>query len=118
MMEIERKYVLQGLPESVHSGREILQGYLWFDPEFRLRRIGEEHKLTIKSVGTLTREETETSIPVGLFNLLWPLVGSNVVRKKRYLLDHGDRVLEVDVYAGKHEGLITLECEFQTIEEA
>jgi CYTH domain-containing protein len=54
---------------------------------------------------------------VGLFNLLWPHVGPNVVRKKRYLLDHDDRIFEVDVYHGKHEGLITLECEFQTNEE-
>ncbi len=69
-------------------------------------------------MGTLTREEKENPIPVGLFNLLWPLVGSNLVRKKRYLLDHGDRVLEVDVYAGKHEDLITLECEFQSTEQA
>ena len=117
-MEIERKFVLQSLPEGVHSGREVLQGYLCFDPEVRLRKIGAEHKLTIKSGGSLTREETEKPILVGLFNLLWTLVGSNVVRKKRYLLDYEDRVLEVDVYAGKHEGLITLECEFQSPEQA
>ena len=46
------------------------------------------------------------------------LVGSNVVRKTRYLLDYIDLVLEIDVYSGRHEGLITLECEFKTVEEA
>jgi hypothetical protein len=28
-MEIERNFVLQGVPEGVHLGREIIQGYLW-----------------------------------------------------------------------------------------
>ena len=118
MMEIERKFVIQGVPEGVSSGREIIQGYLWYDPEVRLRKIGEEHKLTIKSVGTLAREESEHVIPEALFSLLWPLVGSNVVKKTRHRLEYNDLVLEIDVYSGKYEGLITLECEFQTVEEA
>ena len=118
MMEIEKKLVLQDLPEGVHSGRQIIQGYLWFDPEVRLRKIGGEHKLTIKSQGALTRDETELSVPGFLFDLLWPLTGSNVVRKTRYPLDYNDLVLEIDVYSGKHEGLITLECEFQSTEQA
>ena len=102
MMEIEKKLVLQDLPEGVHSGRQIIQGYLWFDPEVRLRKIGGEHKLTIKSQGALTRDETELSVPGFLFDLLWPLTGSNVVRKTRYPLDYNDLVLEIDVYSGKH----------------
>jgi len=117
-MEIERKFVLQGLPEGVHSERKIMQGYLLFNPEVRLRKIAGEHKLTIKSEGTLMREEKEHAIPEELFNLLWPLSDANVVRKTRYQLDYNDLVLEVDVYSGKHEGLITLECEFQSTEEA
>ena len=83
-----------------------------------MRKIGGKHKLTIKSQGALTRDETELSVPGFLFDLLWPLTGSNVVRKTRYLLDYIDPVLEVDVYSRKHEGLITLECEFQSIEQA
>ena len=117
-MEIERKFVLEVVPRGVNSGREVVQGYLWFDPEVRLRKIGGERWLTIKSKGALSRDESEHAIPEGLFSLLWPLVGSNVVRKTRYLLDYNDLVLEIDVYSGKHEGLITLECEFKTVEEA
>ena len=117
-MEIERKFVLEAVPGGIHSGREVVQGYLWFDPELRLRRIGGERLLTIKSKGGLTRDEVEHAIPEGLFSLLWPLVGSKVVRKTRHLLDYNDLVLEIDVYSGKHEGLITLECEFKTVEEA
>jgi len=117
-MEIERKFVLKAVPGGVHSGREVVPGYLWFDPEFRLRKIGEERLLTIKSIGDLTRDEAEHAIPEGLFSLLWPLVGSNVVRKTRYLLDYNGLTLEVDVYSGRHEGLVVLECEFNTVEEA
>jgi CYTH domain-containing protein len=66
----------------------------------------------------MTRDETKLSIPGFLFDLLWPFTGSNVVRKTRYLLDNNNLVLEVDVYSGKHEGLITLECEFRSTEQA
>jgi len=117
-MEIERKFMIQSIPEGASSGMEIIQGYIWYDPEVRLRKIAGEHKLTIKSAGTLTREETEHDIPEELFSLLWPLVGSKVVKKTRHLLGYNDLVLEIDVYSGKYEGLITLECEFQTVEEA
>jgi len=118
MMEIERKFVIQKLPEGVSSGKEILQGYIWYDPEVRLRKIGKEHRLTIKSAGSLAREESEHVIPEELFTLLWPLVGSKVVKKTRHLLGYNDLVFEIDVYSGKYEGLITLECEFTSIEEA
>ena len=117
-MEIERKFVLKGVPKGVHSRREIIQGYLWFDPEVRLRRIEGAHKLTFKSHGALTRDETELSIPGFLFDLLLLLTGSNVVRKTRCLLGYNGLVREVDVYSGKHDGLITLECEFQSTEQA
>lgn len=117
-MEIERKFIIRSVPAGVSSGRKIIQGYLWFDPEIRLRKIGAEYKLTIKSGGTLAREESEHAIPEGLFSLLWPLVGSNVVRKTRYLLDYNGLTLEVDVYSRRHEGLVVLECEFKTVEEA
>ncbi|MBC8463304.1 CYTH domain-containing protein [Candidatus Bathyarchaeota archaeon] len=117
-MEIERKFVLRSVPEGVHSGREVVQGYLWFEPEVRLRTTGGEHRLTIKSTGGLSRDETEHPIPEAFFSLLWPLVGSNVVRKTRYLLDYNELVLEVDVFSGRHEGLVVLECEFKTVEEA
>jgi len=117
-MEIERKFVLEAVPGDIHSGRGVVQGYLWFDPEVRLRKIGGERRLTIKSKGVLTRDEAEHAIPEGLFSLLWPLVGSNVVRKTRYLLDYNGLTLEVDVYSGRHEGLVVLECEFKAVEEA
>ncbi len=117
-MEIERKFVLEAVPGGVNSGREVVQGYLWFDPVVRLRKIGGERLLTIKSKGGLTRNESEHAIPEGLFSLLWPLVGSNVVRKTRYLLDYNGLTLEVDVYSGRHEGLVVLECEFKTVEAA
>ena len=117
-MEIERKFVLRGVPEGMQSARTVTQGYFWFDPEIRLRRIGKDHRLTIKSTGALSRNETELYIPGFVFDLLWPLTGSNVVKKTRYLLDYSDLVLTVDVYSGKHEGLIVLECEFQSTAQA
>lgn len=117
-MEIERKFVLQKLPETLPPGVEIIQGYLWFKPETRLRKTNTEHKLTFKSSGALIRKENEININKILFSILWPLTGNNTIKKTRYLIDYEGLELCIDSYNEKLKGLITLECEFQSIEQA
>ena len=70
MLEIERKFLMDGFPEGLDliSEVEIEQGYVSFDPEVRIRKAvnkktkKEEYYLTIKGEGDLTRREIETSI--------------------------------------------------------
>ena len=70
MLEIERKFLMDGFPEGLDliSEVEIEQGYVSFDPEVRIRKAvnkktgKEEFYLTIKGDGDLTRNEIETSI--------------------------------------------------------
>ena len=58
-MEIERKYLLDQLPENLTSYpcKKIAQGYLSTEPVVRIRRSDDEYYLTYKSKGLMVREE-------------------------------------------------------------
>ena len=57
-MEIERKYLLDQLPENLTSYpcKKIEQGYLSTEPVVRIRRSDDEYYLTYKSKGLMVRE--------------------------------------------------------------
>ena len=66
-MEIERKYLVEKLPEETPLGWvEIEQGYISTDPVIRVRRQKtekeEEYILTIKGGGLVMREEYELAL--------------------------------------------------------
>ena len=98
-MEIERKFLVDKIPADLekYSHKELEQGYLCREPVVRVRREGEAYVLTYKSKGLMVREE---------YNL--PL------NKEAY--EH--LKIELDIFHGKHEGLILAEVEFASEEEA
>ena len=115
--EIEVKYLLSKVPGKIladydKTAVEIDQGYL--TSGIRLRRMGNEHYLTIKGEGTYARAECERLIDEWAFDLLWPDTESRRVEKVRYFIPHGKFTLELDMYMGELSGLMTLECEFQS----
>ena len=59
-MEIERKYLIQKLPEDLDSFpfRELEQGYLCTDPVIRIRRDDDRYELTYKSGGLWSVKNT------------------------------------------------------------
>ena len=117
-MEIERKYLLSALPPRalLGEGRLVQQGYL--ESGLRLRLVSEECFLTLKGEGTLAREEWEDAIPRWVFDQLWPGSEGHRLEKIRYRVPHGDLELEVDEYLGPLAGLVTLECEFDSVASA
>jgi CYTH domain-containing protein len=117
-VEIERKFLLHGPPDHglLGRGESIAQGYLPLG--LRLRRKGERHYVTLKSEGTLSREEWETELPPWAFAQLWPATEKRRLEKTRYEVAHGDLTLEIDEYHGRLAGLWTLECEFASEAEA
>lgn len=121
MTEIERKYLVASAPADLgkHPSKPILQGYLAVESggtEVRLRRKGERYFETVKSGRGLERQEAEVELTRDQFESLWPAVGDRQVRKVRYEIPLGDLTLEVDVYGGPLEGLVTAEVEFATVE--
>jgi adenylate cyclase len=117
--EIERKFKVETIPEELTGpGSLIRQGYLSVEPvEIRLRAQDGDHELTVKSLGGLRRVEVALPLAPEQFDELWPLVTA-FVEKTRHLIGLGDVVAELDVYAGKLQGLVVVEVEFASEEHA
>ena len=58
-MEIERKYLIDRLPENIeqYECKHIEQGYLNTDPVVRIRKSNDKYTLTYKGAGLMCREE-------------------------------------------------------------
>jgi adenylate cyclase len=129
-VEIERKFLVDPARFSPPpAGAEIRQGYLTRSPErsvrVRLKRkiqepgdVEESATLTIKGPDGMTRMEYEYPIPAtDAAELLDRLALPGEIRKVRYLVEVAGRTFEVDVYAGRHQGLITAEIELDSSDE-
>jgi adenylate cyclase len=118
-VEIERKFVLERLPDGLDEGELIAQGYLAVADdgvEVRIRRRGEGRTLTVKSGPAQVRVEEEIPIDEERFEALWPLTEGRRVTKTRHLVPLDDMTAEVDVYLDAHDGLLTAEIEFPSVE--
>ena len=115
--EIERKFLLKQLPERLKQARRcvIAQGYLATEPggrHVRLRKKGKTASLTFKVGRGAQREEREIKLSAKQFFALWPATVGRRLRKLRYEVPWKSLLIEVDVYRGKHSGLVVAEVEF------
>lgn len=124
MIEIERKFLVTSaafLKEAKNS-TTIRQGYLTKDPQrtVRVRITGKKGFITIKGVSDeqgLSRFEWEKEITLADANALMQLALPTVIEKTRYFISHGKHCFEVDVFSGRHQGLVLCEVELNTKEE-
>lgn len=123
MSEIERKFQMRFVPGEVQAlpPKLIEQGYLFhFDAELRLRRMhdGPNSKffLTVKDNQYLEREEWEQETPRWVFESLWGYV-KHSLRKIRVNPPSNTPGVqyEVDTYLDGLDGLLILECVFDTL---
>ncbi len=122
-IEIERKFKLDTLPELYKINPVVIrQGYLITcadGAELRLRKKGEQFFQTFKKPGMEGRTEVETEISDSQFEELWPHTHGKRLEKIRYHYPLGKGLTaEIDVYSGKNEGLMVVEVEFKSMEEA
>jgi CYTH domain-containing protein len=121
-MEIERKFLLSGLPAVVAEApsTHLRQGYLAIGPhgEVRIRDAGGVFTLTAKSGTGIEREESETAITHAQFEALWANTEGRRIEKRRHLLTEDDVTYEVDVFEGSLRGLLLAEVEFRSLDEA
>jgi adenylate cyclase len=117
--EIERKFKVEALPEGLLGPASVIQqGYLSVEPvEIRLRAQDGGHELTVKSLGGLRRVEVALPVAPEQFDELWPLA-SAFVEKTRHRVVVNGAVAELDVYGGKLAGLLVVEVEFASEEQA
>ena len=121
-MEIERKFLLSGVPPTMRFARRepIRQGYLALDgdTEVRLRITPKGAVLTIKAGRGGVRVEEEIALGPRQAEALWELTEGRRVQKsrRRVRLAAGgggaDVVAEVDEYGGALDGLVVVEVEF------
>ena len=121
--EIERKFLVRKLPDDLTAfpSTEISQGYLVSTDDglqVRLRKKLEQYSLTYKRGLGNVREEREVALTPEQFATLWPATEGKRLIKTRYEIPFGDRVVEIDIYGGKHDGLVVAEVEFEDEESA
>lgn len=121
-MEIERKYLVdkEKMPKDYkkYPYFEIEQAYLCTEPVVRIRKQGNEYYMTYKSKGLMVREEYNLPLTRESYYHLLEKADGTVITKKRYKLPFEKYTIELDIFAGKHDGLILAEVEFENEKEA
>src|SRR5947208_10541713 len=115
--EIERKFLLRRLPEKLKRSRHYIieQGYLATESagrQVRLSKKGKTASLTFKVGRGRSREEREVKLSPKQFAGLWPATAGRRLRKLRYEIPWRNLLIEIDIYRGKHAGLVVAEVEF------
>lgn len=120
MIEIEKKFLLNQMPDlSQLEFNEIEQGYLSFMPEIRIRKKGQKCYITEKSEGTQIRKEIEREIDFITYQILLSLVKGRVIKKTRFKIALNEGIIaEIDIYHESLDGLVTVETEFSSEEQA
>lgn len=121
-VEIERKFLVRtdGWRQGADAGRAFVQGYLASAPNASVRvRISnnEEAYVTVKGKGVVTRAEYEFSIPVADARELMEICGPHKLEKTRYKVQIGADSWEIDVFSGRHAGLVVAEIELESEEQ-
>lgn len=118
--EIERKFLLDRLPEGAVLFSVITQGYLSTDPMRTVRirleetRNGSIAYITIKSKGEgIARHEFEYAVPFEEGVELMQFCIKPVIKKSRHVLGRW----EIDVFHDLFDGLICAEIELESEDE-
>ncbi|QDZ10634.1 CYTH domain-containing protein [Devosia ginsengisoli] len=115
--EIERKFlVMSDAWQAAATGSMLLrQGYLSSNAKATVRvRTTDDMRavLTLKgAVEGISRAEYEYEIPVADARELLGMAEPHVIEKRRHLVPYGGLIWEVDVFLGRHEGLVLAEVE-------
>lgn len=115
--EIERKFLVagDGWRKKAGAPSRLEQGYLARGRRATVRiriKDGKSATLTIKSRERgASRAEFEYRVAVKDARALLELCGPSRIEKQRYTIAHGKLDWEVDVFEGRHEGLVLAEVE-------
>jgi adenylate cyclase len=115
--EIERKFLVtgDGWRKRSTSRTAIEQGYLARGRKSTIRiriKDGKHATLTVKSrEAGISRQEFEYRISLKDAKAMMELCGSSRIDKQRFTVPQGKLTWEIDVFAGRHEGLVVAEVE-------
>jgi adenylate cyclase len=118
--EIERKFLVigQGWEPLVTRRIAIRQGYLSSNAKATVRvrtRDDKEAFITLKgAVSGMSRAEYEYEVPISDGRELLLMSDPHVLEKHRHIVPFGGLTWEVDVFSGRHQGLVIAEVELQS----
>lgn len=120
-MEIEKKFIPKELPENLESFKhhKIEQAYLNTAPVVRIRKQDDDYFLTYKGSGMMAREEYNLYLNKESYEHLLTKADGNVITKTRFLIPiHDNLTAELDIFEGKFAGMLLVEVEFASVEQA
>lgn len=120
-MEIERKYLVKEIPVNLdqYESQKIAQGYLCTEPVVRIRRSNNDYYMTYKGDGLMAREEYNLPLTEEAYTHLRPKIDGLLIAKTRYLIPLNDKLTaELDIFEEDLKGLVIVEVEFDSVEEA
>jgi adenylate cyclase len=121
--EIERKFLVvkdkwDELAKPIPKA--IRQGYIAGDNKVSVR-VRIQNQIAIlnikKDINMLNRHEFEFEIPLYEGESIMEKVCKDVIEKERYLIPVVNHIWEVDVFAGRNQGLIVAEIELSSPDE-
>lgn len=122
--EIERKFLVvsDGWKALAESSALLRQGYLSSNAKATVRvRTWDDKKAKLTLKGALqgmVRAEYEYEIPMADALQMLAMAEPHVLEKRRHLVPFGGLVWEVDVFEGRHEGLVIAEVELKHVDQA
>lgn len=128
-VEIERKWLIdkKDIPYNLKDKNvdvyDILQTYLCFDPEMRVRNYnnGKSYEFTMKTNMTkdgLVRDEVNIDINKEQYDNLIKKKEGNTIHKTRYQFYDKGEIIAIDIFHGDLDGLAYMEIEFASKEES
>lgn len=120
-MEIERKFIPVNLPDDLdqYKHHKIEQAYLNTAPVVRIRKQDDEYFLTYKGGGMMAREEYNLPLNETSYQHLLTKADGNIITKTRFLIPiHDGLTAELDIFEGKFAGMLLVEVEFDSVEQA
>jgi CYTH domain-containing protein len=128
--EIEYKFLVKDVAAATAltplRTESIVQGYFTKPGESSAIRVRasqwenghQEAFITVKSQAKgLTRDEWEYEIPVDEAMEMMALCENRFINKTRYFFQHGDHVIELDIFDGELSGLVVAEIEVKSEDE-
>jgi adenylate cyclase len=114
VIERERRYLVDSLPDPLPEPNQIAQAYVSTGPaSVRVRRSDDKHFLTIKTGSGRNRTEIERDLTQEEFEAIWAAATELRISKRRHRIDIGGGLTaELDLYDGSLQGRRLVEVEF------
>ncbi len=120
-VEIERKFKIKSIPENLdqYKSCKIEQAYICTKPVLRIRKQDDDYILTYKGGGLIAHPEYNLPLGKEGYEHLLEKADGNIIAKTRYFIPINDNLTaELDVFEGMFEGLVFVEVEFESLDQA